>query len=58
MPPQNVLPQPIDWLWLVIFATFCTLGMYILQIQSLEKISAFTVNLSYNLEPVYRSCSR
>ncbi len=53
MPPQNVLPQPIDWLWLVIFATFCTLGMYILQIQSLEKISAFTVNLSYNLEPVY-----
>ncbi len=53
MPPQNVLPQPIDWLWLVIFSTFCTLGMYILQIQSLEKISAFTVNLSYNLEPVY-----
>ena len=53
MPPQNVLPQPIDWLWLIIFSTFCTLGMYILQIQSLEKISAFTVNLSYNLEPVY-----
>ena len=27
--------------------------MYILQIQALEHISAFTVNLSYNLEPVY-----
>ena len=27
--------------------------MYILQIQSLEHISAFTVNLSYNLEPIY-----
>ena len=42
-----------DWLYLSIFATFCTLGMYLLQIQALEKISAFTVNLTYNLEPVY-----
>ena len=38
---------------MLIFASFCTIGMYILQIQSLEKISAFTVNLTYNLEPIY-----
>ena len=50
---QLVLPEGLDILYLLIFATFCTLGMYILQIQSLERISAFTVNLSYNLEPVY-----
>ena len=28
-------------------------GTYILQIQVLKVISAFTVNLSYNLEPIY-----
>ena len=31
----------------------CTVGLYILQIQVLKVISAFTVNLSYNLEPIY-----
>ena len=52
-PAENFLPSGIDWLYLSIFASFCTLGMYLLQIQALEKISAFTVNLTYNLEPVY-----
>ena len=27
--------------------------MFLLQIQALRKISAFTVNLSFNLEPIY-----
>ena len=27
--------------------------MYMLQLMCLKKLSAFTVNLSYNLEPVY-----
>lgn len=53
MPAQPLVPQGWDILWMIIFATACTLGMYLLQIQSLEKISAFTVNLSYNLEPIY-----
>ena len=53
MPPEPFFPEGLDILYLLIFATLCTLGMYILQIQSLERISAFTVNLSYNLEPVY-----
>lgn len=39
--------------YLVIFATVVTLGMYLLQLIALKRISAFTVNLSYNLEPVY-----
>jgi drug/metabolite transporter (DMT)-like permease len=34
-------------------ALFCTVGMYLLQIQALKRLSAFTVNLSYNLEPCY-----
>ena len=53
MPPESFFPQGIDVLYLLIFGTFCTIGMYVLQIQSLEKISAFTVNLTYNLEPIY-----
>lgn len=53
MPAEPFVPAGIDIAYLLIFGTFCTLGMYILQIQSLERISAFTVNLSYNLEPVY-----
>ena len=32
---------------------FCTVWLYKLQIQVLKKLSAFTVNLTYNLEPVY-----
>lgn len=52
-PVESFLPSGVNWLYLAIFATFCTLGMYLLQIQALEKISAFTVNLTYNLEPVY-----
>ena len=53
MPPEPLIPSALNAVYLLIFATACTIGMYLLQIQSLEKISAFTVNLSYNLEPVY-----
>lgn len=53
MPPEPLFPSVLNAFYLVIFATACTIGMYLLQIQSLERISAFTVNLSYNLEPVY-----
>ncbi len=42
-----------DALYIVIFATVVTIGMYLLQLAALRRISAFTVNLSYNLEPVY-----
>lgn len=34
-------------------ASLCTVCLYILQIQVLKRISAFTFNLTYNLEPIY-----
>ena len=40
-------------LYLLLLAFVCTIGLYMLQIQVLQKVSAFTVNLSYNLEPIY-----
>ncbi len=48
-----LVPTLKDFSLLLILATFCTIGMSYLLIQSLHHISAFTVNLSYNLEPVY-----
>jgi drug/metabolite transporter (DMT)-like permease len=46
-------PQATDWLWLLILALLCTVLAYWLQLQALHYLSAFTLNLSYNLEPVY-----
>lgn len=52
-PVLTILPCRQDIICLLIFVIFCTICLQILQIQVLNKISAFTVNLSYNLEPVY-----
>lgn len=52
-PVESVLPGRSDLLYLLALAFFCTIGLYLLQIDALKTISAFTLNLSYNLEPVY-----
>ncbi len=43
----------LDMFYLFIAGTICTAGMYLLQLQVLKGISAFTMMLTYNLEPVY-----
>ncbi len=48
-----VIPTLQDTALLLVLAVFCTIGMSYLLIQCLQYISAFTVNLSYNLEPIY-----
>ncbi|WP_293916178.1 MULTISPECIES: DMT family transporter [unclassified Sphingobacterium] len=52
-PVETVLPDWRDIGYLLLLASFCTVGLYILFAESLKKIPAFTVNLSFNLEPVY-----
>lgn len=52
-PTDSILPTKLDIVWLLLFVILCTIGLQLLQIQVLRKVSAFTVNLSYNLEPVY-----
>lgn len=52
-PVKSLIPSSLDLLWLLLLSLCCTIGLYLLQIQALKKLSAFTVNLSYNLEPVY-----
>ncbi len=50
---QGLALQPADALYLFLLSTICTIGLYLLQVSVLRQISAFTVNLSYNLEPIY-----
>ncbi|MGI6232380.1 MAG: DMT family transporter [Prevotella sp.] len=47
------VPVGSDLWWLLAHALFCTVGLYLLQIMALKQLSAFTVNLTYNLEPCY-----
>lgn len=52
-PAENILPDLKDIGYLLLLASFCTVGLYVLFAESLKRIPAFTVNLSFNLEPVY-----
>ena len=51
--PVMVVPEGSNLWYMLCHALFCTVGMYLLQIQALKRLSAFTVNLTYNLEPCY-----
>ncbi|HZE84738.1 MAG TPA: DMT family transporter [Puia sp.] len=52
-PVKSMLPGSGDWIWLLVLSWLCTVLAFSLSMNALRKISAFTVNLSYNLEPVY-----
>lgn len=52
-PVKTVLPTTSDWGWLLILSWLCSVWAFQLTAQALKKLSAFTVNLSFNLEPVY-----
>jgi drug/metabolite transporter (DMT)-like permease len=52
-PSIQKIPQHSDLLWLIILSWFCTILTFMLYIKVLKKVSAFTVNLTLTLEPVY-----
>lgn len=52
-PSQQFVPDLKDGIYLTSLALFCTVGLYTLFAEALKKIPAFTVNLSFNLEPIY-----
>jgi drug/metabolite transporter (DMT)-like permease len=49
----QLVPQQLDWLYLLILALVCTVYAYSVSVELMKKISAFSVNLAVNLEPVY-----
>ena len=51
--PVGLLPTSMDWFWLSILAIACTVWSTHLMLSSLKYISAFTLNVTLNLEPVY-----
>lgn len=52
-PVESIIPSLKDIGYLIILAFFCTVGLYVIFAEVLKKIPAFTVNLTFNLEPVY-----
>lgn len=53
VPTDHVVPTITDIGWLLVLGWFCTVWAFNLLMTSLKHISAFTVNLTYNLEPIY-----
>ncbi len=53
IPADHIIPTVSDLGWLLVLALFCTVWAFNLSMNALKKISAFTVNLTYNLEPLY-----
>lgn len=46
-------PQNQDWLWIMILAGVCTVYAYSMGTQLMKQFSAYMINLTVNLEPVY-----
>lgn len=53
VPAANPWPSLSDWGWLLVLSWGCSVFAFQLSAQALKKLSAFTVNLTYNLEPIY-----
>lgn len=52
-PSRNFIPGWQDVIWLLVLAWVCSVFAFQLTAHALKRLSAFTVNLTYNLEPVY-----
>ncbi len=52
-PTGYVFPDANDWMWLLVLAWLCSVIAFQFSAYALKKLSAFTVNLTFNLEPVY-----
>ena len=48
-----IMPQPADMSWLVLLSLACTLIPFLLMTIALRTVSAFSLQLAVNLEPIY-----
>ena len=53
VPADSIALSMQDGLWLLLLGSVFTILPFLFQLQALRTLSAFTVNLAYNLEPVY-----
>jgi drug/metabolite transporter (DMT)-like permease len=49
----QLVPTLTDWLYIGLLAWVCTVYAYSSAVQLMKKFSAFAMNLTVNLEPVY-----
>ncbi|HKO80565.1 MAG TPA: DMT family transporter [Chitinophagaceae bacterium] len=52
-PVNSFFPGIEDLLWLLVLSWLCSVIAFQFSANALKQLSAFTVNLTYNLEPVY-----
>lgn len=52
-PVDSFLPGIEDLLWLLVLSWLCSVIAFRFSANALKRLSAFTVNLTFNLEPVY-----
>lgn len=52
-PVQTIIPNLNNLGWLLVLSWFCSVIAFQLSSNALKRLSAFTVNLTFNLEPVY-----
>lgn len=52
-PESSFCPSLSDLLYLIILSGLCTVLLYMILNRALKDINAFTLNLSFNLEPIY-----
>lgn len=52
-PGADITPRGNDLLWLLLLGSVFTVLPFLFQLHAMRRLSAFTVNLAYNLEPVY-----
>ena len=53
LPVADIVPARGDIHWLILLGSIFTIIPFLFQLIALRTLSAFTVNLAYNLEPVY-----
>lgn len=49
----DLVPVGLDWLWLFLLGGVCTVYAFSVSVELMRRITAFAVNLTINLEPVY-----
>jgi drug/metabolite transporter (DMT)-like permease len=52
-PERWSMPGSWDWVWLIVLSWACTILTFFLYIRALKSVSAFTMNLTLTLEPIY-----
>jgi drug/metabolite transporter (DMT)-like permease len=47
------LPSAPDWMWLLLLSIVCTAYAFVVSVEVMKVLSAYTTVLAFNMEPVY-----